>query len=383
MERKSGGLCHALSMKLLIASNYFESHRGGVEIVAGQLARNLAADQEMKVSWLAADASAQPVGGPVRAVPLRASNMIERMAGLPMPLPYPSAIAAIRREVRSADVVMLHDTLYPSNWIAMLVAKRLGKPVLIVQHIGLVPYRNPIIRGIMRLADKLISRPMLAGADQVVFISGLTQRHFASVNFRRPPRLIFNGIRDDFSRESSPSSHTKSKSDSPFTSIFVGRFVEKKGLPIVRRLAAAMPHIRWLICGWGDERPEDWGLANVEVRRNLDGTQLRQAYDEAHLLVLPSVGEGLPLVVQEALALGLAVVGGADLLDADPWLRGRISGVRIDSGNLEETIHQWQMEIERIAHLQPRPSQCGETRARYSWRNIGREYANLLEELAH
>ena len=370
-------------MKLLVASNYFESHRGGVEIVAGQLARGLAADQGLEVSWLAADASARPVGGSVRAVPLRAWNAIERLAGLPMPLPFPSAIAAIRREVASADVVMLHDTLYPSNLAVMLCAKWLGKPVLIVQHIGLVPYRNPITRGLMRLANRLVSRPMLAGADQVVFISGLTRQHFSDVKFRRPPCLLFNGIRDDIIKESPRSSDPKAKPDSPFTAIFVGRFVEKKGLPILRRLAAAMPHVRWLICGWGDDRPEDWGLANVEVRRNLDGARLRQAYGEAHLLVLPSVGEGLPLVVQEALAFGLAVAGGADLLDADPWLRGRMSGVDVDARNPEQTARQWQMEIERIAHLRPRPSHADETRMRYSWKNVSREYAILLRELAH
>jgi glycosyltransferase involved in cell wall biosynthesis len=110
--------------------------------------------------------------------------------------------------------------------------------------------------------------------------------------------------------------------------------------------------------------------------------QLRRAYGEADLLVLPSVGEGLPLVVQEALALGLAVIGGADLLDADPWLRGRMSGVPVDSGNLEETVRQWQMEIERIAQLSPRPNHANETRDRYSWSSISHQYATLICSLA-
>jgi glycosyltransferase involved in cell wall biosynthesis len=277
---------------------------------------------------------------------------------------------------------MLHDTLYPSNLAAMLSAKWLGKPVLIVQHIGLVPYRSRIARTLMKLADRLVSRPMLASADQVVFISGLTRQHFSGLRFRRPPQLIFNGIREELWAGTSLPGREGPKPDSPFTAIFVGRFVEKKGLPILRRLAAAMPHIRWLICGWGDERPEDWGLANVEVRRNLDGVQIRQAYDEAHLLVLPSVGEGLPLVVQEALALGLAVIGGADLLDADPWLRGRMSGVHVDSGNHEETVRQWRMEIERIRQLSPRPNHANETRDRYSWSSVSRQYMTLVCSLA-
>ena len=368
--------------RLLVASNYFKSHKGGIEIVAGQLARALATGQGFDVAWLAANSSAPAADGSVRSIALRSWNGIERLLGLPIPLPLPGAIATIVREVRSSDVVMLHDTLYPSNLVAMLSAKWLGKPVLIVQHIGLVPYRNPVARVLMKLADRFVSRPMLANADQVVFISGLTRQHFSGVRFRRPPQLIFNGIREELWAGTSLPARESLTSDSPFTAIFVGRFVEKKGLPILRRLAAATPHIRWLICGWGDERPEDWGLANIEVRRNLDGVQLRRAYGEADLLVLPSVGEGLPLVVQEALALGLAVIGGADLVDADPWLRGRMSGVHVDTGNLEGTVRQWQTEIERIRQLSPRPNHTDETRDRYSWISISRRYATLICSLA-
>jgi glycosyltransferase involved in cell wall biosynthesis len=223
---------------------------------------------------------------------------------------------------------------------------------------------------------------MLANADQVVFISGLTERHFSDVRFQRTPQLIFNGIRKDFCADSSQDVNTKQKSNRQFTSIFVGRFVEKKGLQVLRRLAASTPEIRWLICGWGNERPEDWGLANVEVRRNLDAQQLHQAYGEADLLVLPSVGEGLPLVVQEAMALGLRVIGGADLLDADPWLRGRISGVDVDPKDPVATARRWRSEIDVIRRNYDRSDSSEQARARYNWANISNRYAAIVNELA-
>ena len=46
-------------MKLLTVTHYFESHRGGIEIVAGQLAREFARSG-MEVTWLATDATAAP-----------------------------------------------------------------------------------------------------------------------------------------------------------------------------------------------------------------------------------------------------------------------------------------------------------------------------------
>ena len=46
-------------MKILMASHYFASHKGGIEIVAEELFRVLA-DSEREVTWLAADATLPP-----------------------------------------------------------------------------------------------------------------------------------------------------------------------------------------------------------------------------------------------------------------------------------------------------------------------------------
>ena len=82
----------------------FESHRGGIEIVAGQLARQFR-ELGHSVSWLAADASSPPAGNSVgdRVLPLRACNALERWADIPLPLPGFAAFKAIKREVAWAD----------------------------------------------------------------------------------------------------------------------------------------------------------------------------------------------------------------------------------------------------------------------------------------
>ncbi|MGC2221065.1 MAG: hypothetical protein WA624_01160 [Methylocella sp.] len=43
-------------MNLLMVSRYFETHRGGIEIVASSLARELA-NRGIDVTWMATDAS--------------------------------------------------------------------------------------------------------------------------------------------------------------------------------------------------------------------------------------------------------------------------------------------------------------------------------------
>ena len=112
-------------MRVLVCSAYFESHRGGIEIVAGRLAREFGSLGH-SVSWLAADASSPPSGtGAVgRVVPLRASNASESWLQIPQPIPGLRAFRIIKREVARADVVHVHDALYPAHLLALILARR-------------------------------------------------------------------------------------------------------------------------------------------------------------------------------------------------------------------------------------------------------------------
>jgi hypothetical protein len=87
-----------------------------------------------------------------------------------------------KREVARADVVHLYAALYPVHMLALVLARRNGKPVVLAQHIAAIPYRNQLLRLLTRAMNRLLARPMLACADQVVFISKLT------TNLSRPAR---------------------------------------------------------------------------------------------------------------------------------------------------------------------------------------------------
>ena len=182
-------------MKVLLATAYYDSHRGGIEIVAGRLARELRR-RGSDVTWLATDATPPP-DDDNQALPVAAWNVAERRLGFPLPLPGPAAVAAIWRAVAATDAVLLHDSLYPTNVVAMLAARRHRKPVILVQHIAAVPYRNPVLRLVMQAANHLVARPMLQAADQVVFISDTVVQHFAGLRYKAPPRLVFNGVDTD------------------------------------------------------------------------------------------------------------------------------------------------------------------------------------------
>ena len=136
-------------------------------------------------------ASLPPAGGFRHcgaSLPIEAWNITERRLGIPLPLPGPAGIAAIWRDVRGADAVLLHDSLYPTNVVAMLAARWHRKPVVLDPAHRRHPVRNPLLRGIMRAANALIARPMLAAADQVVFISAAVAGAVRARAASRPSR---------------------------------------------------------------------------------------------------------------------------------------------------------------------------------------------------
>ena len=294
-----------------------------------------------------------------------------------MPIPTIGALRKLFSQVHQADLVLLHDCLYLSNIAALLYARMAGVPVVLVQHTRVVPYRNRLLRAFVGLANRLIARCMLASAQQVVFISQNTARYFASVRFRRPPAVVFNGVDIELFRplkEGEDRSEVRERLGLPKEGIvvlFVGRFVETKGLSTMKRLVEMIPEWTWAFAGWGPLDPGSWNAPNVRVFSNLRGGSLAPLYRVCDLLVLPSTGEGFPLVVQEALASGLPVVCSTDTLGADGAMQGFVRGVPVSVGNNERTAREFLKAIKELIASETEKSKSEERRAfavsRYSW----------------
>ena len=382
-------------MKILMASHYFPSHKGGIEIIAEELFRGLAA-KEQEVVWLAGDATPPPAPvGRSRAVPLPIFNSVEEKIGLPFPIPTPGALRKISREVSNTDVLVLHDCLYLSNIFAFLFAQFRGVPTIIVQHIGFVPYSSPVLNAAMRVANATVTRPMLSRATQVVFISETTRNFFGQLHFRRPPEIVFNGVDTDmYHRLGTEETMAALRreydlpEDRPVI-LFVGRFVEKKGIRAMKRMVELRPDWTWVFAGWGPLDPVSWNAANVRIFSNLRGPSMAAAYRASDLLVLPSTGEGFPLVVQEALASGLPVVCGAETLGADPAMKKFVRGVPVYVADDDRTAREFVSAIDESfdtdAELKNEPAQSEQRRAfalsRYSWHRAIDRYLEIASRL--
>jgi glycosyltransferase involved in cell wall biosynthesis len=379
-------------MRILMVTHYFDSHRGGIELIAEKLFGGLVGRQ-CEVEWAAASVSPAPAevaGG--TPLPLKSWNGVETVTGLPFPVPSVGALKDLCSRVDRTDIVLLHDCLYLANIAAFLRARTRGVPVLIVQHIGLVPYRNFLLRTLMSMANAFVTRRMLASAQQVIFYSENIARYFASVPFRQPPALVFNGVDTQvFSplREGENRETIRENLGLPRQGrvvLFVGRFVEKKGIAAMKRMVEMRPDWTWAFAGWGPLDPGSWNAANVRVLSNLRGASMAALYRACDLLVLPSTGEGFPLVVQEALACGLPVVCGAETVGADEALREFVQGTPVYVGDDDRTAREFLRAIDGLFNSGVELKTQAEERhafvvSRYSWHHTIERYLEIASRL--
>jgi glycosyltransferase involved in cell wall biosynthesis len=315
--------------RILLVTHYYAEHRGGVEIVAGKIAEQLAL-RGWKVTWAASGPAPTAARDGILRVPMRSWNFTEKRFGVPYPLWGPISLIKLCALVGKSEVVHLHDSLYFGNVIAYLCARLLRKPVVITQHIGPIPYTQPVLRFVNELANRTLASVLLAGCCRTVFISTKVRNFFSLiVSFRRGPVYIANGVSTNRfhpvrSEERQRVRATFGWPADKLVMLFVGRFVPKKNLALLRKMAAHFPAVDWMFVGWGPENPASWGLANVHCCGAVDQRDMPAYYQAADLLVLPSVGEGFPLVIQEAMACGLPALISADTAAGVPGIEAAV-----------------------------------------------------------
>lgn len=105
----------------------------------------------------------------------------------------------------------------------------------------------------------------------------------------------------------------------PVRLVSIGRFAEQKGqavlLDAMTRLRSEHPDIRLTLVGDGELRPALEAMIDAHDLRDtvdlsgwLDETQVMAQLRDAHLLVMPSFAEGLPVVIMEAMAAARPVI---------------------------------------------------------------------------
>ena len=320
-------------------------HIGGLETVVAAETEELATR-----GWdVTLVTSSQPSAAPgvrtengVRVVRVRAWHGLESRFGVPFPVFSPRLLSVLAREVRRADVVHIHDPLYLTSWAATLWCLLLRTRYVVHRHVGFVHHSSAVVRTVQRIVVASLGRVVLDRADAVVAIDErIADASRETVRAPGRVQVLGNGVDATLFRPAlrDERDRTRRELDLPLDEplvLFVGRFVPKKGFPLVA--AAAADDYRLVFVG-GD-RPKGLDDDRLHFLGGLPAARMPQVYGCADVMVVASVGE-CPLTVLEAMSSGLPVVANDDPALHTSWTAG--PGVRfvdLAAGDLRHTLEQ-------------------------------------------
>jgi glycosyltransferase involved in cell wall biosynthesis len=375
-------------MRLVTVTHFYPAHGGGLERVADHLIAEFDS-RGMTVDWFSSDTDPAPVNhsSNVTCIPARADNSIEKLSQLPYPLWSPGSLARLWKAIGAADIVHTHEHLYLPSIMAIVFARLRRKPVVITQHMGALGLGNRLLTVLYETGAKVLGCILFAATTRAVFISANVQRFFNQHTSERS-KLIYNGI--DAAGFVPASEATRNAlraelgmpADRP-VALFVGRLVRKKGLHIVESLAEQVPEVHWVLVGTGPQAPVAGRLSNLRLAGRVEHDILPKYYQAADFLVLPSAGEGFPLVVQEALCCGAGVLSteevGAACPEVASLIRTRPTPRRQDDPD------GWVAELRSIiadkAYLADRDNRARIAHSLWSWDRCATQYLELFDSM--
>ena len=375
-------------MKILSVSHFFSSHLGGLEIAARNLNEQFVR-QGHEVRWAFGQDSSQrttDVGHPsIRLIPLPSWIGIEKYCSISYPIPTIRSLARLKTEIEWADVIHVHDSLYvPSAWTAYQ-GRQCGKPVVITQHVGHIPFPNRLFAVLMSSANHTLGRYMLNKADGVVFYSRVVQRYFNELTWLDERQyFISNGVDSHFFHPASPAEKTDFRQrlgipGAKRVVLFVGRFTEKKGVHLFETLCRLFSDVVFVFVGWGPIDPAEWDLPNVRVFWKEPHETLRPFYCVADVLLLPSRGEGFPLVIQEAMACGLPCLFSSEIVSDDDPARSHYLLTELDLEALSNSLSEALNDPWKLPWLNQRVSKYAKDN--WNWERAGKEYETVFNDV--
>lgn len=310
---------------------------------------------------------------------------------------YAEGLAEFSPDLVHVHGLWMHHTLVAHQW-----SQRNKRPVIFTSHGMLDPWalrnsgwKKKLVRTLF--ADRAHAR---AAAFQVN--SEAEYRTVRAYGLRNPIAIIPNGIDLPSPVDSSQlavgseplTGHRQPSTDRPKTLLYLGRLHPKKNLgPLieawasVRRDHPAAQGWTLAIAGW-DQGGYEGQLRQLTTERGLRdrisflgpkfGDEKDAVYRQCDAFILPSLSEGLPMVVLEAWAYAKPVLMTNECNLPEGFAAGAALRIGTEAPSITEGLRQLldMSESERVAMGARGRALAAE---RFSWRQIGAEMRRVYE----
>jgi glycosyltransferase involved in cell wall biosynthesis len=231
--------------------------------------------------------------------------------GLVQDYPYLPRLPA-KLETLKPDIIHGESHLFLPTVQAVRKAKKLRLPCVVTVH-GVFAERGVAINFVQQAYLRSIGLAALREADKVVC---LTRRNMAEIEeLGCPPdkiRLVPNAVDIELFK---PCTERE-----PYLIVWVGRFVPEKGVEYLveaaRIVSEKCPNAKFLLIGYGQLKKKiirmatDYRLLgkSIVVAGPLNREHIAEILGKATVFVFPSLREGMPIALLEAMACELPVV---------------------------------------------------------------------------
>ncbi|MBI4640167.1 MAG: glycosyltransferase family 4 protein [Candidatus Tectomicrobia bacterium] len=301
-------------------------------------------------------------------------------------LPFLFAALALLIRKKKWDFHLIHAHMAaPAGFAGVLLGKLLRKPVVITVHGSDIhtypqyPLLGKMVRFSLKHADKVVAVSQ-ALASQALAL-GVSQEQLA---------VVYNGVDLQlFQRLDREAMQRRLGLTGQQVLLFVGLLISRKApshlLQAFKTLVNSHSNLLLVIIGEGElegKLREQCQRDGIEKRVWFVGTRPHEELPcwmgAADLLCLPSLHEGLPQVVLEALACGLPVV--ATAVDGTPEaIRDDTVGLLVPPGDPEQLARALREALSRVWDREA----IAEYGKRFSWRETAEHYMMVFESLCN
>ncbi|MEM2930822.1 MAG: glycosyltransferase family 4 protein [Thermoproteota archaeon] len=376
-------------MKVLILTDYFYPHiGGGVEKVVFEVSRRLV---KMGVNVIILTLNTKKARNfeilegirVYRCNPINLTEATKTQLTISFSLPL-KMIEICKRE--KPDIIHANNRFFFTTVCAVALKILIKKPLITTLHLGPMFFRRRLFDFYIRIYDKTLSRWIFNNSDKLLAVSTSVMKHALNSGASRERiKVIPNGV--DIS-EFRPREGFKGNRIRRI--VFIGRLFPNKGAQYLIEAAPIIlskhPATEFVVIGNGPMKMDLIRLArrlNVEQAFRFLGIvqSVPEILKECDIFVRPSLTEGMPLTILEAMACRLPIVA-SKIPGVSEIVKDGETGILIEPGNIRHLSEALNRLLEDKDYAERiKNNAYNFVRNHYSWDRVAEEYFKIYNEV--
>lgn len=222
----------------------------------------------------------------------------------------PSMLIELFKNRKKYDVIHAHSHLYFSTNLCALVKLFGSAPLFITNH-GLESQTAPT--WFNKLYAHTIAKWTYNISDAIFCYAEEEKTKLIKIGVKPTKiHIIHNGVNTDIF---TPQKERKKTNQL----LWIGRYTRGKGVDYLlegfKILSKKNPELKLMMIGWGPMKEEyllkigDMGLSNkITIKEFVSNNELPEIYNSSDVFILPSINEGVPRAILEAMSCAVPVV---------------------------------------------------------------------------